>query len=82
MTLTLRRRAPLHVWASALSDLMTAQHVSQAQLARRMGTDPSTVCKLLQGSDAKASTYLAAFAALGVTVDWHPKVSRQTPLTP
>jgi transcriptional regulator with XRE-family HTH domain len=67
MSLTLRRQAQLQLWAAKIDDLMAQQHLSQAQLALRMHTDHSTVCRLLKGSDAKASTYIAAFVALGVT---------------
>jgi len=63
------RRAQLLIWAAKLDDLMAERQISQAKLARLMDTAPSTICDLLQGKDAYASTYFAAFAALGVEVE-------------
>lgn len=76
MTLTDRRKAQLLIWAAKLDDAMAHQQVSQAQLARLMETDRATICRLLQGADAKVSTYLHAFEVLHITLE--PKVLRES----
>lgn len=61
----LGRDAHLVDLMSAISTIMTEQHVSQAELARRMNTDPSSVCKVLKLKvDPLASTLIAMLKAL------------------
>jgi DNA-binding transcriptional regulator LsrR (DeoR family) len=55
--------------AAKLSDLMAEHAVNQAELARRMVTNRATVCRMLQGGDARAGTWFRAFAALGYEID-------------
>ena len=73
MTLTPVHAAHLQRLAARLDDLRAQRAFSQHQLADRMQTDPATVCRLLQGSDAKASTVLAAIDALGCELLIQPK---------
>lgn len=65
MTPTERQAAHLLVLAARLSDLMAEQAVHQAELARRMHTDRQTVNRMLKGGNARAGTWVEAFAALG-----------------
>lgn len=76
MTLTDPRKAQLLIWAAKLDDAMAARCITQAKLARLMETDRATICRLLQGGDVKASTYLHAFHVLGIELE--PKVLRQS----
>jgi len=70
-----RTQAELIILAGKLDELMAERVVSQAKLARLMQTNRATVCRLLQGSDAKMSTYLRAFEVLGVDMVILPRVA-------
>jgi transcriptional regulator with XRE-family HTH domain len=52
---------------------MQRKHVSQAVLARRLGTSPSTVARLLRASDSSLTLRLLGriAEALGARVDLH-----------
>lgn len=76
MTLTERRHAQLLIWAAKLDLAMAEKQISQAKLARLMNTDRATICRLLQGHDAKASTYLQAFEVLEIRLE--PIMLRQS----
>lgn len=73
MTLTPVHAAQLLRLAARLDALRAQRAFSQHQLADRMHTDAATVCRLLQGADAKASTVLAAIDALGCELVIQPK---------
>jgi lambda repressor-like predicted transcriptional regulator len=75
MTLTIVRQAQLLVWAAQIDLAMHDRHVTQAELARRMGTNRATVCAMLKGHDSKASTYIAAFHALEMVVVFQSRYS-------
>lgn len=68
-----RHEAELMILAARLDLVMSEQSVSQAELARRMQTNPATVSKMLKGADSKVSTYLTAFDALGYALEVLPK---------
>lgn len=63
-----RRQAELLILASQVDDLMAAQAITQAQLARKMDAPRATVCLMLQGRDARLSTYLRVLEVLDAEI--------------
>jgi len=66
--MTHEEQARILILAAQVDDLMAAQAITQAQLARLMDTNRATVCLLLQGRDARLSTYLRALDALDAEI--------------
>lgn len=66
--MTAEEQAHILILAAKVDDLMAQQALTQAQLAKRMQTDRATVCRLLQGSDARLSTYLKALEVLNAEI--------------
>lgn len=64
---------------NALEDARRAQEISKAELARRIGTKPSVVSRLLSGNGANPtfSTITDIADALGIYMDI--TIKRQTP---
>lgn len=68
------RDAHLEILMAEVSAIMKAQHVSQAELARRMNTNPASVCKVLKLKvDPRASTLVALLKALNCTIAMRPQ---------
>jgi transcriptional regulator with XRE-family HTH domain len=76
MTLTDHRKAQLLIWAAKIDLAMAERQITQAKLARLMDTDRGTICRLLQGHDVRASTYLQAFEVLGIALE--PRVLQKS----
>lgn len=66
--MTAEEQVHILILAAQVDDLMAQQALTQAQLAKRMQTDRATVCRLLQGSDARLSTYLKALEVLNAEI--------------
>jgi len=66
--MTPEEHAYLLILAAKVDELMATHALNQAQLAKRMHTDRATVCRLLQGQDARLSTYLKAITALDAEI--------------
>lgn len=67
------KRSVAQLFRDRLTAAMTLAGLNQAQLARAIGVDRSTVSQILQGSGARLpNVHLAAAAArhLGVSADW------------
>ncbi len=66
----IERDAHLVLLMSKVADIMAAQAISQAELARRMDTHPAVVSKMLKLKvDPRASTLVAMLTALHCTID-------------
>lgn len=74
------KEARLLVVAAKIDVLMAGQHVSQAELARRLETDRATVCRVLQGKGITVATLVAFLDVLGYEMTFTPKgaVSKPT----
>jgi predicted transcriptional regulator len=67
------RESHLETLVADISRRMSEQHVSQAELARRMDTHPSAVCNVLKLKvDPRASTLIAMLKALGCQLTLEP----------
>lgn len=61
-----------------VSQVMKEQHISQAELARRMDTSRANVCKVLKLEvDPRASTLIAMLKALDRVLTTTPTPSQQ-----